>query len=75
MIGIYSSASFPLKITITNIENNLMAQATGQSAFPLDATSKTTFEFFAAGILLEFEPSKNEMTLKQGGGIYVLTKE
>lgn len=74
-LGIYSSPSFPLKISITKSEKVLMAQATGQPAFGLNATKKDTFEFAQAGIILEFDPKKNQMTLKQGGGTFVLTKE
>jgi len=39
-LGIYSSPSFPLKITISKDNNILIAQATGQSSFPLDAYEK-----------------------------------
>jgi len=74
-LGIYSSPSFPLKITITKLENILFAQATGQSAFNLDAIEKDKFEFKQAGIILEFDSNNRQMTLKQGGGIFKLTKE
>ena len=74
-LGIYSSPSFPLKITITKSDKVLMAQATGQSAFSLDATEKDKFEFEQAGIVLEFDTKNNQMTLKQAGRIFILTKE
>ena len=74
-LGIYSSPSFPLKITVTKSENILIAQATGQSAFSLDSTEKDIFNFEQAGIVLEFDPKNNQMTLKQGGGSFKLTKE
>ncbi len=74
-LGLYSSLQMPLKITITKNENILMAQATGQSAFPLEATEKGKFKFDAAGIQLEFNPLKKEMILKQGGGVYNFSKE
>ncbi len=75
LTGTYAAPSFPLKLTITNNGQQLIAQATGQSPIPLTPKSKTIFEFLPAGIVLEFETSKNEMTLKQGGGVFVLTKE
>ena len=53
----------------------LIAQATGQSSFPLEATEKDKFKFDQAGIKMEFNTEKNEMTLKQGGGNYLFTKE
>jgi CubicO group peptidase (beta-lactamase class C family) len=74
-LGTYSSTQLPLKITITKNDGLLVAQATGQASFPLDAIEKDIFRFEQAGIVLEFNPDKNEMTLKQGGGIFLFTKE
>ena len=74
-LGEYSSPTFPLKITITKENSKLFAQATGQSAFPLDATEKDCFEFIAAGIKLKFEPTKKEMELNQAGRKFTLTKK
>jgi D-alanyl-D-alanine carboxypeptidase len=75
-VGVYASKQIPMKITITKDGNVLSAQATGQSAFPLDVTPTTDkFEFEAAGIVMEFRPDKGEFTLKQGGAEYVFTKE
>ncbi|MEB0262180.1 MULTISPECIES: hypothetical protein [unclassified Mucilaginibacter] len=52
-------------ITITKDAGTLLAQATGQSAFPLDASKTTdTFEFESARIIMEFRPDKGEFTLK-----------
>lgn len=51
-LGIYSSKDIPLKITVTKNDTTLMAQATGQSAFPLDASDKNIFKFDQAGIVL-----------------------
>jgi D-alanyl-D-alanine carboxypeptidase len=73
--GIYSSSGFPLKITIKKEGTVLTAQATNQSAFPLEAVSETEFKFDGAGIVLSFNKSSNEMTLKQGGGMFVFKKE
>ena len=71
-LGEYSSPDFPLKITVTKDNLKLIAQATGQSAFPLDAIEKDKFEFLAAGLKLEFKPTENQMTLIQGGRKFVL---
>jgi CubicO group peptidase (beta-lactamase class C family) len=65
--GTYSSPDIPLKLDIFTQENRLMAQATGQAAFPMEATSATTFKFDPAGIVMEFLPEENKMLLKQGG--------
>jgi CubicO group peptidase (beta-lactamase class C family) len=74
-LGVYASAALPIKITITKNDAKLLAQATGQSVFPLTATGVNEFSFALAGIVLIFDPANNQITLKQGGGTYVLTKE
>jgi D-alanyl-D-alanine carboxypeptidase len=74
-LGIYSSNQMPLKITITKNGNTLVAQATGQSSFELNATEKHIFKFDQAGIVLIFNPEKKQMTLKQGGGIFEFTRD
>ena len=74
-LGIYSSKEIPLKITVTKNDKVLMAQATGQSAFSLEATDKNRFIFIQAGIILEFNPADNKMILRQGGKTYAFTKE
>lgn len=74
-LGQYASPQIPLKISITEKDSQLFTQATGQSAFPLEATSDTVFKFEQAGVVLEFNSSKNQMTLKQGGKEFLFTKE
>ena len=74
-VGIYASKQIPIKITISNQSNTLLAQATGQSSFTLEATGLNKFAFKKANIVLEFEPDKNLMILKQGGGEFLFTKE
>ncbi len=74
-LGEYSSKDIPLKIRVTKKEKVLFAQATGQSAFPLQATEKDKFEFTTAGIVLEFDTEKKQMILKQGGGTYLFIKQ
>lgn len=74
-LGVYASTQIPLKITVTKNKETLFAQGTGQSSFPLEATAKDTFKFDQAGIVLEFDPNANTMTLKQGGGQFTFTKE
>lgn len=73
--GVYSSAQLPLKITVSRVNKTLIAQATGQSAFPLEATGKHLFAFEQAGIIMEFIPDENKMVLKQGGGKFDFKKE
>ncbi len=73
--GIYASQQIPLKITISKEGERLTAQATGQPSFLLEPKDKDQFKFDRAGVVLEFNPAKQEMTLKQGGGIFLFTKE
>lgn len=72
--GEYSSTEIPLKITVTKSGKTLIAQATGQSAFELQATAKDQFAFEPAGIKMEFHPDTNTMILKQGGKVFHFSK-
>lgn len=76
-LGTYASPNFPLKINISKENNSLVGQATGQPPFTLEAEGDHIFSFSRAGLTLEFNPERDEMTLKQGPGEYVLkrTKE
>jgi D-alanyl-D-alanine carboxypeptidase len=72
--GVYGSTQLPLKITITKDQTTLLAQATGQSSFPLSPTERDKFKFEPAGIVIEFT-TKDQFTMKQGGGVFVFTRE
>lgn len=74
-VGTYSGESLPLKITISKDGLQLSAQATGQSAFPLEAQEKNVFVFDKAGIKLTFDAEKQSMILHQGGREFELKKE
>ncbi|MGX9984791.1 serine hydrolase domain-containing protein [Soonwooa purpurea] len=74
-VGNYSSSELPIKLSITSQGNILTAQATGQSAFPLEASDKDIFKFEKAGIVIEFAPSEKKMMLKQGGKEFIFTKD
>ncbi|MEZ4686657.1 MAG: serine hydrolase domain-containing protein [Bacteroidia bacterium] len=73
--GTYSSPDFPLKIKIRNKDGAPYGQATGQSEFPLEYIGEDQFQFLQADLVLKFDPKAGKMTLRQGGGSYVLTKE
>jgi CubicO group peptidase (beta-lactamase class C family) len=75
LLGTYVSAQLPLKITITNNGSTLIAQATGQSAFPLEATAINHFKSDMANLTMEFDPLTKSMILKQGGGVFKFVKE
>lgn len=74
-VGVYASAQIPLKITITVSNKTLVAQATGQPSFPLEATAADKFKFEQAGVVMEFNAVDNTMVLKQGGGVFNYKKE
>lgn len=73
--GVYASEAIPLKITISVQNGRLTGQATGQSAFPLEATEKDTFKFDGSGLQLIFNPGEETMILKQGGRTFLFKKE
>ncbi|HLO74074.1 MAG TPA: serine hydrolase domain-containing protein [Flavobacterium sp.] len=71
--GTYASKELPLKITISEKNGELLAQATGQSAFPLTFKAEKTFIFASAGIEIVF--GENTFVLKQSGMSFNFTKE
>ncbi|WP_158544263.1 serine hydrolase domain-containing protein [Pedobacter miscanthi] len=72
--GEYSSAGLPVKITISQSNGQLQAQATGQSGFPLQAVSDNTFRFDTAGIKIVFKPEGGQMLFSQGARSFVFSK-
>jgi D-alanyl-D-alanine carboxypeptidase len=73
--GVYSSPQIPIKLTITKNGGKLFGQGSGQPVFPLEASSKNVFKFEAAGIVMRFNPGKEEFVLEQGGGKFTFTRE
>ncbi|MBP5984330.1 MAG: beta-lactamase family protein [Fluviicola sp.] len=73
--GVYSTRKFPLKITIFKNGNTLMAQATGQRAFPLNAYENHVFKFDSAGITMTFNLSENSLEMTQGKQKTIFKKE
>jgi hypothetical protein len=73
--GTYANTQLPLKIAITQTGAALTAKPTYQPALPLEAVGPGVFKADAAGIRMEFDPTKAVFTLQQGGGNFVFTKE
>jgi CubicO group peptidase (beta-lactamase class C family) len=74
-VGIYSTATLPMKITIRKEANLLTAQVTGQSSFPLEPIALHQFQFQRAGVKIEFNPGKKTLQLKQAGREFKFTRE
>ncbi|QIX61785.1 beta-lactamase family protein [Hymenobacter sp. BT18] len=74
-VGNYASAQMPLKINVTVAGNTLMAQATGQGAFPLTPKSKTQFVYPEAGLQMDFDAAQHTFTLRQAGNTYLFKRE
>ena len=73
--GLYKSIQMPLDVTIFVENGVLMAQASGQSAFPLDAVSETNFKFDMAGVEIIFNAKEGTMTMKQSGMSFQYKKQ
>lgn len=69
-LGVYNSTDVPLEITITKIDSTLIAQASGQPSFPLEPKEMNVFTFASTGMIMEFDPVRKTILLKQDGGRY-----
>lgn len=71
--GVYTTTVMPMEITVTATPTGIMAQATSQSAFPLEPVSETEFANDEVGIHLEFSggaaPAEKMMVLQGGSRI------
>ncbi len=74
-LGTYSTSKLPIKITFTKNDSVLIAQGTGQPSFALEAVEKDKFTYEKGGIIFEFQPEKGTVTLKQGGGVFLMERE
>ena len=72
-LGTYASKDIPLKLTISEKNGELLAQATGQGAFPLTFKDDKTYVFPTAGIEIIFDT--NSLQLLQGGMKFDFAKE
>jgi hypothetical protein len=65
--GEYFNPSFAMTITISEKDNQLFAQGTGQPAFPLEPVEEHVFRFEPADATLKFDPPVHSLLLKQFG--------
>lgn len=73
--GVFRSGHLGLDITITEQDGQYFAQASGQSAFPLEKINEFEFRFDLAGIVIEFNSDLKSIILKQGGGEFIFVKQ
>jgi hypothetical protein len=77
--GVYNNDKIGMKITIKEDGAILTAQATGQSAFPLDKVSELNYKFEAAKIEITFikenDGGVRSFKLNQGGMDLVFNRE
>lgn len=74
-VGVYSTTDAPVKFTITRKSDTLYFQPPGTgSPVPLEATAQDKFKIEGA-VVIEFDASKNQMTVKRRNGEKVFTKE
>lgn len=74
-LGVYSSASFPVKLEVTKSGKQLFVQAPGDAKMKMEATAPGEFKFVPAGIRLRFFPEKEGLAITQGGRTHMLIKE
>lgn len=74
-IGTYSSDTYPVTIHVVKQKRQLVLQVAGNAPMPLEAFAKGKFKFDKAGIVVEFNPSKHEMLVKQSGKTSCLKRE
>lgn len=78
-VGVYAAPGAPAKFTISRKGDTLYAQPPGvQNPVPLEATAQDKFRIdngTPTGIVIEFDASKKQMTIKRGGGERVFTRE
>ena len=77
--GVYSMPGAPAKFIVTRQGESLFVQPPGvQTAVPVEATAEDKFKIdngTPAGIVIEFDASKKQMTIKRNGGERVFTKD
>ena len=74
-LGVYSTVSVPLKFTISKTGGALFARGTGQAPLPLVAAGQDKFKNEKMGLVMEFDPAKQQFTLKQSGQIFLYKRD
>lgn len=73
-IGNYTNKQMPVKFTLKEENNTLMAQASGQEFFPLEYQGNGEFVFDAADIKIKFSKDKKSFDITQSGQTFTFNK-
>jgi len=74
-VGVYSNPDAPAKLTITRDGGTLYFKPPGADpAVPLEATAEDRFQVEGV-VVIEFDTTKNQLTIRRRGGERVFTKE
>ena len=74
-LGVYSSPTLPIKITVSENSGTLVLEAEGQPSLPLESEGGGEFSMEEAGISIQFNAEKTGFKLDLGGQEFDLTKE
>jgi hypothetical protein len=74
-LGKFASTQIPLKIDFIEENGVLVALATGQPQLPLEVIGKDKFAFQQAGLIIQFNKSKEEFTLAVNGQEFLFKRE
>jgi Peptidase family M1 domain len=74
-VGNYSSTTAPIKIAFKQEGENLILNATGQPAAPLEDEGNGKFTFARAGLTVQFNEQKTGFVLGYGGQNFEYTKD
>ena len=74
-LGKYSSNKIPIKISITQEDDNLVLNATGQPSMALESKGSGKFTLDDAGLVIQFNDTIDAFTLKVSGQSFDFTKD
>ncbi len=74
-LGAYSSDKLPIKISFTEEDESLVINTPGQPSTPLDNKGSGKFTMDQAGLIIQFNESKNAFTLSISSQSFEFTKD
>ena len=74
-LGAFSSAKLPIKITFTEEDESLVINSPGQPETPLDNKGSGKFTMAQAGLTIQFNETKDALTLSIGAQSFDFTKD